>query len=100
MCQFSTRHKKWREPFRKFITRLETESFSEELFQECFRISSKDMKSILNAYLFDPSIKYESFRYKFSPTTPFEVRDAEPVEVLRLLRECRRLLAMEAQYSN
>lgn len=100
MCQFSTRHKKWREPFRKFITRLETESFSEELFQECFRISSKDMKSILNAYLFDSSIKYESFRYKFSPTFPFEVRDAEPVEVLRLLRECRRLLAMEAQDSN
>lgn len=94
MCQFSTRHKKWRESYKKFVSRLETEAYSGKLFQECFGKSPKDMERLLRDYIFSPSIKYESLRFKFPPTPAFEVREALPVEVLRLLRESQRLLAV------
>lgn len=94
MCQFSTRHTKWREPYKKFVTRLEAEPYSAELFQECFGKSPKDMERLLRDYIFSPSLKYESLRFKFPPTADFEVREALPVEVLRLLRESQRLLAV------
>ena len=44
----------------------------------------------------DPTMKYETFTYKYPPTPPFEVRAAKPAEVLQLLRECQRLQAAAA----
>jgi hypothetical protein len=94
MCLFGVRYRKFREPYQKFITRLETEPFSAKLFQECFEMDLAEMNRVLRQYATGgTSMKYETRSYKFPPTSAVEVRPARPIEVLRMVRESRQLIA-------
>jgi hypothetical protein len=89
LCLYNYKNKKLRESFNKFVDKSGVEPFNEQLFQECFGKSSAEMHSLVRAYLFGSSIKYETFRYKISPGPKLELREAQPKEVLTLLRQIR-----------
>jgi hypothetical protein len=96
LCLFSAKQRQLRQPYAKFVARLDTAPFSEELFRECFGKSTQEMDWLLYDYIFSSDLKYETKRYRYSPAEAAEVREAKPAEVLRLLRECQRLLPSPA----
>lgn len=87
--------KRYQKPFVAFVSRLNEEPVSEQLFRECFHCSYKDMAMELRGYVQYTLHTYVQFKAKkghaLPDPPPFEVRDATEAEVGRIKGEILRL---------
>jgi hypothetical protein len=94
MCLYG-RNQKYQKPFLQFITRLDREPLSEELFKECFKMDYKKMGLELRGYLEFTDHKYMQFAAKKGQSLPepppFELVDAPDAVVGRIKGEALRL---------
>jgi hypothetical protein len=93
MCLFGATppYRDLRKPYEIFIRRLEQEPLTEELFRECFGRDFAAMNYVFRAYITGENVKFESRHFRFTASDPFEVRRAEPAEVLGILQEAQAL---------
>lgn len=88
MCLFGTApaHRALREPFTRFLARLQREPLSEQLFYECFDMGYADMHAVLRGYMNGTGLsRYDMRRYRFKPQPPVSVSPAAPEVVLSVL---------------
>ena len=94
MCLYG-RGQRYQVGFVKFVERLGSEPLSEELFQECFKKSYKDMALELRGYLDFTDHKYIQFTAKkgqaLPEPPPVALRDATDAESGRIAGEVLRL---------
>jgi hypothetical protein len=94
MCLYG-RNLKYQRSFLQFITRLDREPLSEELFKECFKMDYKKMALELRGYIDFTDHKYMQFAAKkgqaLPDPPPFELRDAPDAVVGRIKGEALRL---------
>jgi hypothetical protein len=103
MCLYG-RNLKYQRPFLEFITRLDREPLSEELFKECFKMDYKKMGLELRGYLDFTDHKYMQYAAKkgqaLPEPPPFELRDAPDAVVGRITGEALRLGGHVSQAQN
>lgn len=103
MCLYG-RNQKYQRPFLQFITRLDREPLSEELFKECFKMDYKKMALELRGYIDFTDHKYMQYSAKKGQSLPdppsFELRDAPDAVVGRIKGEALRLGGHGAEAQN
>lgn len=94
MCLYGM-NKRYQKPFIEFVSRLDREGVSEDLFKQCFHESYKDMALDLRGYLQFTQHTYVQYKakkgQKLPEPPPVNVRDATQSEVGRIKGEVLRL---------
>lgn len=94
MCLYGM-NKKYQKPFIEFVSRLDREGLSEDLFKQCFHENYKDMALDLRGYLQFTQHTYVQYKAKKGQKLPeppsVNVRDATQSEVGRIKGEVLRL---------
>jgi hypothetical protein len=94
MCLYG-RNQKYQRPFLQFISRLDREPLSEELFQECFKMNYRKMALEMRGYIDFTDHKYMQFAAKkgqeLPDPPPFDLQDAPDAVVGRIKGEALRL---------
>jgi hypothetical protein len=94
MCLYET-GKPYQKPFIEFVSRLDREPYTEELFQQCFHRTSKQMLMELRGYIDYTAHTYVQIKAKrgheLAEPPAIPVRDASPAEIGRIKGEALRL---------
>jgi hypothetical protein len=103
LCLYG-RNLKYQRPFLQFITRLDKEPLSEQLFKECFKLTYKQMALELRGYLDFTDHKYMQFSAKkgqsLKDPAPFSLLEAPDAVVGRIKGEALRLGGHDADARN
>lgn len=103
MCLYG-RNLKYQKPFVQFISRLDKEPLSEQLFKDCFKLTYKQMALELRGYLDFTDHKYMQFAAKkgqsLKDPAPFSLIEAPDAVVGRIKGEALRLGGHDADARN